>query len=64
MHFNAMPPTIAHNSHITGDDRVNLGLFSRINNGPHERHFLIIDDGIDREIRFDLMLMADARDIF
>ncbi len=50
VHLQPYLPAIGHHSHIAGYHSGNLRLESRVEDAPHERQVLAIDDGIDGQI--------------
>lgn len=58
MHLHAFLTAVGHHGHIGSDDSRHAGLHSSIDDRMHRLHILIVDDGVDREIRFDVVLPA------
>ena len=41
---------VAHHGHVAGDDGRDAGVVGGIDNLAHERHVLVVDDGVDGEV--------------
>ena len=58
VHLLAHRAAVGHHCHVAGDDRRDACLMGGIDDGTHGGDVVIIDDGVEREIGLDAVLLA------